>query len=103
MAEIFYFWYLESVYKDDLTNQKGVFVVVIVGWATVTNINKQTHRSFFSCVIVFSVDKSLTSLAQLKQRIAEEVTVTSPEMVMQAVYSTTKRAIRLVVCNGGGL
>jgi hypothetical protein len=62
-----------------------VFVVVIVGWGTATNLNIQTHSSFFSCVIVFSVDKSLTSLAQLKQMITEEVTVISPEMVMQAV------------------
>jgi hypothetical protein len=75
-----------------------VFVVVIVGWGTVTNLNKQTHRSFFRCIIVFSVDKSLTFLAQLKQRIMEEVTVISPEMVKKAVYSTSKRAIKLVVC-----
>jgi hypothetical protein len=93
---------LESVYKDDLikTYQKYVFVVVIVGWGPAINLNKQTHISFFSCVIVFSVDKSLTSLAQLKQRITEEVAVTSPEMVLQAVYSTRKRAIKLVVRTG---
>jgi hypothetical protein len=42
----------------------------------------------------------LTSLAHLKQRITEEVTMISPEMVMQAVYSTRKRAIKLVVCKG---
>ena len=77
-----------------------MFAVVIVGWGTATNLNKQTHRSFFSCVIVFSVDKSLTSLAQLKQMITEEVAVISPEMVRQAVYSTRKRAIKLVVCKG---
>ena len=77
-----------------------MFVVVIVGWGTATKLNKQTPRSFFICVIVFSVDKSLTSLAKLKQRITEEVTMISPEMVMQAVYSTRKRAIKLVVCKG---
>ena len=77
-----------------------MFVVVIVGWGTAINLNKQTHRSFFSCVIVFSVDKFVTSLAQLKQRITEEVTVILPEMVLQAVYSTRKRAIKLVVFTG---
>jgi hypothetical protein len=70
------------------------------GGGTATNLNKQTNRSFFSCVIVFSVDKSSTSLAQLKQRITEDGTVISPEMVMQAVLSTRKRAIKLVVCKG---
>jgi hypothetical protein len=77
-----------------------VFVVVIVGWDTATNLKKQTQRSFFSCVIIFSVDKSLTSQAQLKQRITEEVTMISPEMVMKALYSTRKRAIKLVACKG---
>jgi hypothetical protein len=77
-----------------------VFVVVIVGWGTATNLNKRTHRSFFSCVIVVSVDKSLTFLAQLKQMITEEVMVISPEMIMEAVYSTRKRAIKLVMCKG---
>ena len=77
-----------------------MFFVVIVGWSTATNLNKQTHRSFFSCGIVFSVDKSFTSLAQLKQMITKEVAVISPEMVRQAVYSTRKRAIKLVVCKG---
>jgi hypothetical protein len=66
------------------------------GVGTATNLNKQTHRSSFG----FFVDKSLTSLAQLKQMITEEVTVISPEMVMQAVYTTRKRAIKLVVCKG---
>jgi hypothetical protein len=51
-----------------------------------------------SCVILFSVDKSLTSLAHLKQRITEEVTKISPEMVY-----TRKRAIKLVVCKGEAL
>ena len=32
--------------------------------------------------------------------ITEEGTVISPEMVMQAVYFTRKRAIKLVVCKG---
>jgi hypothetical protein len=36
----------------------------------------------------------------MKQMITEEVTVISPEMVMQAMYSTRKRAIKLVVCKG---
>jgi hypothetical protein len=75
------------------------FFVVIVGWCTATNLNKQKLRSFFSCGIVFSVDKALTSLAQLKQMSTEEVAVISPEMVRQAV-STRKRAIKLVVCKG---
>jgi hypothetical protein len=77
-----------------------VFFVVIVVWRTATNLNKQTHRSFFSCGVVFTVDKSLTSLAQLKQMITEEVAVISPDMVRQAVYSTRKRAFKLVVCKG---
>jgi hypothetical protein len=34
----------------------------------------------------------------LKQMITEEVAVISPEMVRQAVYSTRKRAIKLVLC-----
>jgi hypothetical protein len=42
----------------------------------------------------------LTSLAKLKQRITEEVKLISHEMVMQAVYSPSKRAIKLVVCKG---
>ena len=41
-----------------------------------------------------------TSLAQLKQRITEEVAMISPEIVMEAVYSTKKRAIKLVKCKG---
>ena len=41
-----------------------------------------------------------TSLAQLKQRITEEVAMISPEMVKEAVYSTRKRAFKLVKCNG---
>jgi hypothetical protein len=32
--------------------------------------------------------------------ITEEVTVISPEMFMQAVYSTRKRAIKSVLCKG---
>jgi hypothetical protein len=67
------------------TYQKYVFFVVIVGWGTATNLNKQLHRSLFSCGIVFSVDKFLTSLAQLKQIITVEVAMISPEMVRQAV------------------
>ena len=42
----------------------------------------------------------MTSLAQLKQMIREEVALILPEMVRQAVYSTRKRAIKLVVCKG---
>jgi hypothetical protein len=41
----------------------------------------------------------LTSLAHLKQMITEEVTMTSPEMVIQAVNSTRKR-VKFVVCKG---
>jgi hypothetical protein len=32
--------------------------------------------------------------------ITKEVALISPEMVRQAVYSTRKRAIKLVVCKG---
>jgi hypothetical protein len=36
----------------------------------------------------------------MKQMITDEVTVNSSEMVMQEVYSTRKRAIKLVMCKG---
>ena len=40
------------------------FFEIIVGWGTATKLNKQTHRSLFSCCIVFSVDKSFPGPAE---------------------------------------
>jgi hypothetical protein len=74
-GEIFNFWYLESVYKDDLIPNLSEICFFCSYFFLATNLNQQTHRNFFSCGIVFSVDKSLTSLAQLKQMITEEVAV----------------------------
>ena len=105
MAEIFFFWYLESVYKDDLIQNLSEICVFCsyCGLGTATNLNKQLHRSLFSCGIVFSVDKSLTSLAQLKQMIREEVALILPEMVRQAVYSTRKRTSSWLCARGRSL
>ena len=41
-----------------------------------------------------------TSMAQLKQRIREEVNLIPKEMIIEAVYTTKKRGIKLVQCQG---
>ena len=41
-----------------------------------------------------------TSMAQLKQMIVQEMAMIPPEMIMEAVYSTKKRATKLVQFRG---
>ena len=41
-----------------------------------------------------------TSMAQLKQRITDEMAQIPIEMVKEAVYATKRRAIRMVKCKG---